>query len=144
MWLFTETGFVSVVQDPQDKNKMVVRSRDKVSLEPLVASYATKVIELKNRDYPYRVFLTRQQFVDWLVELGETLEYTNYKTRAGQTRGHDFTRPLHDVWSTMLQLEDLGKPPKSQKFNNKESPAPYRWTQQDWADAASGAHYGRS
>jgi len=144
MWLFTETGFVSVVQDPQDRNKMVVRARDKVSLEPLVASYATKVIELQNRDYPYRVFLTRQQFVDWLVELGETLEYTNYKTRAGQTRGHDFTRPLHDVWSTMLQLEDIGKPPKEQQFNNRKNANSYHWTQQDWADASGIPDYGRS
>jgi hypothetical protein len=112
MWLFSETGFVSVVQDPQDKNKMVVRARDEESLKPLVDNYDVKIVKLKNRDYPARVFLTREQFVDWLVELGETLQYTNYKNQATASRGHEFARPLHSVWSTMLELEDLGKPKK--------------------------------
>lgn len=113
MWLFSETGFVSVVQDPQDKNKMVVRARDEESLKPLVDNYDVKIVKLKNRDYPARVFLTREQFVDWLVELGETLQYTNYKNQATASRGHEFARPLHSVWSTMLELEDLGKPNKA-------------------------------
>jgi hypothetical protein len=113
MWLFSETGFVSVVQDPQDKNKMVVRARDEESLKPLVDSYDVKIVKLKNRDYPARVFLTREQFVDWLVGVGETLDYTNYKNAATASRGYEFARPLHSVWSTMLELEDLGKPNKA-------------------------------
>lgn len=110
MWLFTETGFVSVVQDKQDTNKMVVRARDKKSLQPLMDAYGVKLVNLKNRDYPHRVFLTRKQFIDWLVESGETLDYDNYKTRVSKTRGYDFASPLHDVWATMLRLEDLGTP----------------------------------
>lgn len=113
MWLFSETGFVSVVQDPQDSNKMVVRARDEESLKPLVDNYDVKIVRLKNRDYPARVFLTREQFVDWLVEVGETLDYTNYKNAATASRGYEFSKPLHSVWSTMLQLEDLGKPNKA-------------------------------
>ena len=110
MWLFSETGFVSVVRDPKDKNKMVVRARDKESLKPLVEEYGVKIVNLKNRDYPHRVFLTRKQFVDWLIELGEDLDYTNYKNQVHVTRGDEFARPLHKVWSTMLELEYLGKP----------------------------------
>jgi hypothetical protein len=110
MWLFSETGFVSVVRDPKDKNKMVVRARDKESLKPLVEEYGVKIVNLKNRDYPHRVFLTRKQFVDWLVELGDDLNYTNYKNQVHVTRGDEFARPLHKVWGTMLELEHLGKP----------------------------------
>lgn len=113
MWLFSETGFVSVVQDPKDTNKMVVRARDEESLKPLVDSYDVKIVKLKNRDYPARVFLTREQFVDWLVGVGETLDYTNYKNAATASRGYEFAKPLHRVWSTMLELEDLGKPNKA-------------------------------
>lgn len=115
MWLFTETGFVSVVQDRQDSNKMVVRARDKESLQPLMDAYGVKLVNLKNRDYPHRVFLTRKQFVDWLVESGETLDYDNYKNRVSKTRGYDFASPLHDVWATMLRLEDLGTPKFSKR-----------------------------
>ena len=115
MWLFTETGFVSVVQDKEDSNKMVVRARDKESLQPMMDAYGVKIVNLKNRDYPHRVFLTRKQFVDWLVESGETLDYDNYKNRVSKTRGYDFASPLHDVWATMLRLEDLGTPKFSKR-----------------------------
>ena len=45
MWLFTETGFVSAVRHFSEKEKLVVRSRDRESLESL-ASYAK--IEIRN------------------------------------------------------------------------------------------------
>tara|TARA_B110000503_G_scaffold88259_1_gene133840 strand:- start:16282 stop:16611 length:330 start_codon:yes stop_codon:yes gene_type:complete len=107
MWLFTETGFVSVVQDREDSTKMWVRARDKKSLQPLMDLYGVEIVGVKRSDYPHRVAISRSQFVDWLVELGETLNYDNYKTRAAKTRGHDFAHPLHDVWETMLILEDI-------------------------------------
>jgi len=121
MWLFTKTGFVSVVQDAKDKDKMVVRARDKQSLEPLMDEYGVKLVNLKNRDYPHRVFLTRKQFVDWLVQSGEDLDYNNYKTKVTQTRGSEFAHPLHDVWATMLRLEDLGKPRAQQEFTYRDA-----------------------
>lgn len=140
MWLFTETGFVSVVADPKDKDKMVVRARDKQSLQPLMDEYGVKMVNLKNRDYPHRVFLTRKQFVDWLVQSGEDLTYTNYKTRVSQTRGYDFASPLHDVWATMLRLEDLGKPKKVTRQMYRED----YWADDPDYDAYSVRHLGHS
>ena len=121
MWLFTETGFVSVVADAKQKDQMVVRARDKQSLQPLVDEYGVKILNWKNRDYPHRVLLTRKQFVDWLVQMGEELEYTNYKNRVTQTRGHEFAHPLHTVWATMLELEDLGKPRQQREFMYRDA-----------------------
>lgn len=108
MWLFTETGFVSAVADRDDSNRILVRARDKMSLQPLVDRYGAKLVAKVGRsDYPHRVFISRTDFVDWLVELGETLDYDNYKNRAARTRGYDFVEPLHDVWAVMHQLEKL-------------------------------------
>ena len=121
MWLFTETGFVSVVADAKQKDQMVVRARDKKSLQPLVDEYGVKILNWKNRDYPHRVLITRKQFVDWLVQSGEDLTYTNYKSRVSQTRGYDFAHPLHDVWATMLRLEDLGKPRRQQEYTYRDA-----------------------
>lgn len=108
MWLFTETGFVSVVQDRNDDTRMLVRARDKQSLKQIADWYGAEIIDKVGRsDYPYRLFITRTQFVDWLVEMGSMLNYDNYKNQAAKTRGYDFVEPLHDVWAVMHQLEKL-------------------------------------
>jgi hypothetical protein len=107
MWLFSETGFVSAVMDPKDKNKIVVRAREKKSLEPLMAMTGVKIVYPdRYTDYPHRVVVTRQQYADWVLSLIEQMQYTNYKTQVTKTRGSDFAHPLHQVWSTMLQLEE--------------------------------------
>lgn len=113
MWLFSETGFVSAVVDSQDKNKIVVRSRDKESLRPLMEFAGVKMSYPKRAtDYPHRVVVTRQQYADWVLNQIEEMQYTNYKNRVHQSRGDEFARPLHQVWSTMLQLEEGYEPPQ--------------------------------
>jgi len=121
MWLFTQTGFVSVVANSEKEDEMMVRARDKQSLQPFVDEYGVKILSWKHTDYPLRVLITRKQFVDWLVQSGEDLTYSNYKTRVSQTRGHEFAHPLHDVWATMLRLEDLGKPRAEQEFTYRDA-----------------------
>lgn len=106
MWLFSETGFVSAVVDLQDKNKMIVRGRDKKSLEPLAKLAGVKILDTPQRDYPHRVFVSKKKFTEWVVENISTMQYNNYKSRMYQTRGADFTHALSEVWSVMHQVEE--------------------------------------
>lgn len=106
MWLFSETGFVSAVVDLQDKNKMIVRGRDKKSLEPLAKLAGVKILDTPQRDYPHRVFVSKKKFTEWVVENISTMQYNNYKSRMYQTRGADFTHSLSEVWSVMHQVEE--------------------------------------
>lgn len=104
MWLFSETGFVSAVAHRDDKNKFIVRGRDKQSLEPLAKFARTKIIEGGGTDYPFRVFVSKKKFTEWTLKQIENLEYTNYKSRMYTTRGPEFCDALHDVWSDMQQV----------------------------------------
>lgn len=106
MWLFSETGFVSAVVDLQDKNKMIVRGRDKKSLEPLAKLARVKILDTPQRDYPHRVFVSKKKFTEWVVENISSMQYNNYKSRMYQTRGADFTHSLSEVWSVMHQVEE--------------------------------------
>ena len=103
MWLFTETGFVSVVQDWDTKDLLVARARDKTSLEELSAFAEASIEETPHRDYPYRVYLTREALAGWLVRTVEQLRYHNYKARMWHTRGEQFSEPLHEVWAAMKE-----------------------------------------
>jgi hypothetical protein len=103
MWIFTNTGFISVVSDGKE---LVVRSRDRLSLEPLSSFTKATIKKTPTSDYPYRLTLSRQGFADWLSMTALGIDYRNYKSEVSETRGVDFAHPLMDVWSVMHEVED--------------------------------------
>jgi len=57
MWVFTNTGFVSAVSTGKE---LMVRSRDRESLEPLAESAKTEIIATPSNDYPYRTIVSHE------------------------------------------------------------------------------------
>ena len=108
MWLFTETGFISSVRHQQEKGILVARSRDDKSLASLSNFAGLEIQNTGFRDYPYRVHVQEGVFVSWLIKQIENIEYTNFKDRVYETRGHDFADVLMSVWSVMHDVEDHG------------------------------------
>jgi hypothetical protein len=105
MWLFTNTGFVSAVSNGQD---LMVRSRDRESLEPLAESAQTEILSTPKNDYPYRVIVTYEIFSQWVAHMATGINYKNFKSEVAATRGYDFSHPLMKVWSAMHEVEDAG------------------------------------
>jgi UDP-3-O-acyl-N-acetylglucosamine deacetylase len=103
MWLFTNTGFVSAVSDGKD---LMVRARDKQSLEPIAESAKANIIPTPKNDYPYRVIVTHEFFAQWVAHMAINIGYKNFKSEVASTRGHGFAHPLMDVWSAMHKVED--------------------------------------
>ena len=108
MWIFTETGFVSAVRHFSEKDKLVVRARDQKSLEGLANAVGLDIISTPSNDYPYRVLVADSVFATWLSKQTMAVDYTNFKDRVQDTRGHDFAGALMSVWSAMHQVEDAG------------------------------------
>lgn len=106
MWLFTQTGFVSAVVDRDDNERLVVRSRDRASLEPLAGLSGDEIIVGAGTDYPYRVGCDRSVFQRWADQQIESIDYTNFKDRVYDTRGEDFAHALMGVWVAMLDATD--------------------------------------
>jgi hypothetical protein len=106
MWLFTETGFISAVQHRDQGAYMVVRARDKESLEPLADMAGTKISFTPMADYPYRTIVSKLDLNDYMAITIDTCEYDNFKSRVAQTRGKKFVDVLHHVWSVMHGVED--------------------------------------
>ena len=104
MWLFTNTGFVSAVSNGRD---LMVRARDKESLEPIAESAKTEIISTPQNDYPYRVIVTHEFFSKWVALMASNITYKNFKSEVATTRGYEFAHPLMKVWSAMHEVEDL-------------------------------------
>ena len=105
MWLFTNTGFVSAVSNGQD---LMVRSRDRESLEPLAESARTEILSTPQNDYPYRVIVAHEIFSRWVAHMTTGISYKNFKSEVAATRGYNFAHPLMKVWSAMHEVEDAG------------------------------------
>lgn len=104
MWVFTEHGFVSAVVDLKDQDLMIVRARDSKSLDSLSEMADTRILTTPERDYPFRVFVSRMDFTAWMVECVSEMTYNNYKSRMSVTRGREYTNALHDVWEVMHKV----------------------------------------
>ncbi len=112
MWIFTETGFVSAVQDWETPTQLVVRARDRAALEPLqVAIFAMQerevaILNTPEADYPYRLYVDQLTFARWVAHAARDISYSNFKGRCASTLPVEYSDALHDVWSAMHQVED--------------------------------------
>ncbi|MFM7763988.1 MAG: hypothetical protein ACKO73_13645 [Acidimicrobiaceae bacterium] len=59
-----------------------------------------------SNDYPYRVFVADSVFAALLSKQTMAVDYTNFKNRVHDSRGHDFADALMSVWSAMHRVED--------------------------------------
>lgn len=106
MWVFTQTGFVSAVQNRHNPDYLVVRGRDRQSLQELADVCAVEIKFMTGSDYPYRVFVSKEDFRSWMNDQIDFLDYDNFKNQVAITRGKDFAHALGSVWSTMHDVED--------------------------------------
>lgn len=107
MWLFTEHGFISAVTHRDDSNLMMVRARDKKSLDKLVEISGCLPETTLDADYPHRIVVSKKHLKEFMSNTIEEAMYDNFKTQVGKTRGYKFAMPLHDVWEVMHEVEDV-------------------------------------
>ena len=102
------SGSVSAVRKTDRPDVYTVRSRDRRSLEPLSSFASVAIVETPYGDYPLRVFVEPAVFTKWLADQAMGIEYSNFKSRVGKTRGYQFVDALHDVWAAMLATSGKG------------------------------------
>lgn len=100
MWLFTNKGFVSIVQDFQIPGNVLVRARSKKHLQDLFPDQEVQVTPLA--DYRFRVSLPQAQIADRVREWVAGIDYTNFKDSIPDDEYHDATL---DVWRTMFAFQ---------------------------------------
>jgi len=97
MWIYTTHGFFSVVAEPIDwgqtekgtypERNLVVRSRSLQHLKNLRNQFIKNeelfpIEEGTGTDYPFRIRMTREDWVDLSADLARDIDYTNFKNEA--------------------------------------------------------------
>ena len=90
---------ISIVQHRDNKDVFLVRSREKSTLEELFRGFS--VIELKAADYPFRVFVNRNE-LPIIYGLIAGINYPNFKNSVTDPDRHHV---YFDVYNASLSLE---------------------------------------
>ncbi|PKN35643.1 MAG: hypothetical protein CVU61_02135 [Deltaproteobacteria bacterium HGW-Deltaproteobacteria-19] len=98
MWVFTNRGFLSVVQDHDDPDTLVVRSRFPGQIQALFPK--ATVSRTPGRDYLYRAFLPKAEVAEAIRREVEAIDYGNFKNSIGDDRYHD---ACLDVWTALYR-----------------------------------------
>lgn len=114
MWVMFDRGFVSAVEDRDDKNVLRVRARDKMSLLNTLKVIkdsghgveGLEIVEGIGTDYRWRVSMPKELFAVFVAETATSINYPNFKDRITKTRGQKWHDALMDVWVAMLAVND--------------------------------------
>jgi hypothetical protein len=124
MWIVSTPGFVSIIVGRDDKDILVVRSRDRESLEPFVdrlrAAPDLVVIEhTPTADYAYRVRVPREVVAEVVAEAVRHIRYDNVKTAVARSRGVKYGTVLNDAWVVFKRLEEPEPPMRKRNGNGR-------------------------
>ena len=107
MWLFTPSGFYSVVQKRGDQH-LTVRARDAADLDRLRAQYLPSLsatLATPRNDYPFRANATHKNFAAALGRIAKDIDYDNFKDAVASRCGDRRAAIFSEVWLTMHLLE---------------------------------------
>lgn len=107
MWLISEHGFLSLVQDRDDPGLLQVRGRDPQDIRTHFP--AAEVYVADGGDYRYRARISREEVADRLAEAVRRIDYTSHAKDVMAERSP--ANParlgaLYGVWHSLSDLQD--------------------------------------
>ena len=117
MWIFCRLGFYSIAcaNSPDgsiDRDTVMIRARQKEHLQNLRDRFPAladaEIITTPNRDYRYRLIVSKQVWVQMLSDMAEEQTWSNFKNAVAAyqgKRGTAYTTALHKIWAIMCELQ---------------------------------------
>ena len=102
IWIFTTGEFLSAVAHRDYPGMLMVRARDRRSLEPLRDMFEVDIIKTDAADYPFRVVVAKEDLIQFLTLEVEAIDYDNFKS--AHRRGTVWHDALMDVWTAMHKV----------------------------------------
>lgn len=114
MWIFTQDGYISVVQHftPTPGAELLMRSRSAGHLADLLCLVITeeeadaRIQVTPDHDYPYRIVVSRELFGQVVAASMARLDYSNFKGRCSQTLGGADAGVLNRIWAATHGFTD--------------------------------------
>jgi len=112
MWLFTNIGFFSIIETPQDIDRqcLTIRARVRSDLEALQLLYLPgmgAIQESDHTDYRYRARTLRRDLHKAMPQLIDGISYSNFKNEVCKTQGVDRADVYARVWSDLYEMQRM-------------------------------------
>jgi hypothetical protein len=107
MWLFTNLGFFSVVQEPADE-LLTIRARVAGDLDNLKQAYLpdlSPIVEEAQSDYPFTARVSHDKFAAALEKIGKAIHYGNFKAEISVKMGKRRAQIYSKIWHGLLELQ---------------------------------------
>ena len=106
MWVFTTSGFYSVVAHRTRHGHVIVRARTREDIEALSDRIrGLKIQDNAGSDYRFRAEVRKADWQNALASLAGAIDYHNFKNTVAERQGHDRARIYSGVWSLLRALQ---------------------------------------
>jgi len=100
MWIFTNKGFISMVENRDDKSTLMVRARNKEHLE---AIFPGAVIDkTPSADYMFRTVVNKERAAQVIAGNVFSVDYDNFKNSIEEDEYH---MACSGVWHVLYQYQ---------------------------------------
>ena len=100
MWLFSKNNFLSIVENHDDPEMLLVRARFRGDIEEIFPD--AEVIEGEGTDYLFRAWVKRTEVADVLRAQVINIDYPNFKSANYSNRHHHLMR----IWDVMYKAQE--------------------------------------
>lgn len=101
MWIFLSDSFLSIIEDLDNPNNLMVRARIEGDIERVFPGAA--VTHTPDHDYYYRTSLPKKDVAARIAEKIAAIDYHNFKNSVKERERHD---AYFDVWEIMQREGD--------------------------------------
>ena len=102
MWVFLNNSFLSIVENRNNKEELLVRSRVRGDLDKIFPN--SNIFEMENSDYKYRSYIKKIEVSEKIREIVININYDNFKNSISKSEDQRHSSYLNG-WNEMRKLQ---------------------------------------
>ena len=102
MWIALNNSFLSIVENRNNKEELLVRSRVRGDIDKIFPD--SNIFEMENSDYKYRSYIKKIEVSEKIKEIVTNINYDNFKNSISKSEDQRHSSYLN-VWNEMRKLQ---------------------------------------
>ena len=102
MWVFLNNSFLSIVENRNNKEELLVRSRVRGDIDKIFPD--SNIFEMENSDYKYRSYIKKIEVSEKIREIVTNINYDNFRNSISKSEDQRHSSYLN-VWNEMRKLQ---------------------------------------
>lgn len=108
MWVVSQSGFISLVQDRKDHSKVWIRARIKEDIAQMFPEYAADIITMPGADYLFRLIVPKEVASMAMWNAVADIDYDSHAKEVMNRRSHPVKGRMgayYAIWRAMAALQ---------------------------------------